>query len=164
MAELSEFKRNLRKVLSNADEVAAMGLDFWSLAPSLVPFAWFDVVANIPTGWQVCDGTNGTPAMDGYFVVGSSTVAGMVTSAVAVAINDHVFTQPDAHPQTTPASAASGLLQGNVALTGATTLPQAGHTHVTTIPAVSHANGAVDSHSVTQYVPPSVSFIWIMKV
>lgn len=143
MAELTEFKRNLRKVLSNADEVAAMGLDFWALAPSLVPFAWFDAVANIPTGWQVCDGTNGTPAMDGYFVVGSSTVAGTVTAAQITTITDHFPSNTSAADVTTTAGA------------GAVPVAHATHLH----------GSPQQAHTVSQdYVPPSVSFIWIMKV
>jgi len=34
---------------------------------------WFGTVGNIPAGWQVCDGTNGTPDLRDRFVVGAGT-------------------------------------------------------------------------------------------
>jgi hypothetical protein len=33
---------------------------------------WSGSLGLIPTGWQLCDGTNGTPDLRGYFVVGYS--------------------------------------------------------------------------------------------
>lgn len=33
---------------------------------------WFGTLATIPTGWQICDGTNGTPDLRGYFVKGAA--------------------------------------------------------------------------------------------
>jgi microcystin-dependent protein len=34
---------------------------------------WFGTVGNIPTGWAVCDGTNGTPDLRDRFVVGAGS-------------------------------------------------------------------------------------------
>lgn len=34
---------------------------------------WYGLLANIPTGWQICDGTNGTPDMRDRFPVGAGT-------------------------------------------------------------------------------------------
>jgi len=34
---------------------------------------WSGTVASIPTGWQLCDGTNGTPDLRGRFVMGVSS-------------------------------------------------------------------------------------------
>ena len=33
--------------------------------------AWYDSIANIPAGWQLCDGTNGTPDLRDRFIVGA---------------------------------------------------------------------------------------------
>ena len=35
--------------------------------------AWSGSVADIPIGWQLCDGTNGTPDLRGRFVLGTSS-------------------------------------------------------------------------------------------
>lgn len=40
------------------------------LPPGTNPQIYTGAVANIPAGWQLCDGTNGTPDMRGAFVVG----------------------------------------------------------------------------------------------
>lgn len=32
---------------------------------------WSGTLGNIPAGWQLCDGTNGTPNLEGRFVRGS---------------------------------------------------------------------------------------------
>lgn len=34
---------------------------------------WSGSIASIPTGWQLCDGTNGTPNLEDKFVVGAGS-------------------------------------------------------------------------------------------
>jgi hypothetical protein len=34
---------------------------------------WFNTYASIPTGWQYCDGTNGTPDLRNKFVIGAGS-------------------------------------------------------------------------------------------
>ena len=34
---------------------------------------WYGTIANIPTGWLLCDGTNGTPDLRDRFVVGAGS-------------------------------------------------------------------------------------------
>jgi hypothetical protein len=47
---------------------------------------WSGTQASIPVGWNLCDGTNGTPNMTGLFTMGASsdTNVGKVTGANAV--------------------------------------------------------------------------------
>lgn len=40
------------------------------LPPKTNPQIYTGLVANIPAGWQLCDGTNGTPNLKGMFLVG----------------------------------------------------------------------------------------------
>ena len=40
---------------------------------------WSGTVASIPTGWQLCDGTNGTPDLRDRFVVGARQDSGGVS-------------------------------------------------------------------------------------
>jgi microcystin-dependent protein len=44
---------------------------------------WSGTVANIPTSWALCNGSNGTPDLRGRFVVGASAGAGTGGYAVA---------------------------------------------------------------------------------
>lgn len=52
---------------------------------------WYGTAANIPTGWQICNGTNGTPNMSGAFPRGitSGTVGGTGgASSVTLAVGN----------------------------------------------------------------------------
>ena len=67
--------------------------------PAGVIVMWSGVVALIPLGWALCDGTNGTPDLRGRFILGATvagTTGGGATHAHA-AHADHAVTQPAAH-------------------------------------------------------------------
>ena len=36
--------------------------------------AWSGLLVDVPDGWQLCDGTNGTPDLRGRFIVGIGAV------------------------------------------------------------------------------------------
>lgn len=42
-----------------------------TVVPSGVIVMWSGVVADVPAGWLLCDGTNGTPDLRGRFIVGA---------------------------------------------------------------------------------------------
>ena len=44
--------------------------------PSGVIAMWSGTVANVPSGWNICDGTNSTPDLRERFIVGSATDSG----------------------------------------------------------------------------------------
>lgn len=105
------------------------------------------LAANIPRGWQLADGTNGTFDMRGYFILGSSLEDAGVTAAAVSAvladhatlnihsINSHVFTQPNSHA-VTPTTVA---VQSGSGTTVATTVSLSNN----------HSGGGVDGHSGT---------------
>lgn len=43
---------------------------------------WSGLIANIPTGWQLCDGTNGTPNLKNQFVIGAAQDDGGLPAAM----------------------------------------------------------------------------------
>jgi microcystin-dependent protein len=45
---------------------------------------WYGTAANVPAGWHVCDGTNGTPDMRGRFPVGAAYDATQTSAEYAV--------------------------------------------------------------------------------
>lgn len=51
--------------LSTGTEIPSGGIIMWSGS-----------VANVPQGWKLCDGTNGTPDLSGKFIIGSKTDSG----------------------------------------------------------------------------------------
>jgi len=52
-----------------SDEITS-SLD-WQSLPLGTILMWSGSIASIPTGWQLCDGTNGTPDLRDRFVVGA---------------------------------------------------------------------------------------------
>jgi len=82
---------------------------------------WSGSIATIPTGWLICDGTNGTPDLRSRFIVGAgSTYAVNATGGSADAI-------VVAHTHT----GTTGAMSAN-----------ASHSHGVTDPGHAHTNGA----------------------
>ena len=54
--------------------------------PSGTMILFYKEQSQIPEGWQVCDGTNGTPDMRGYFAMGANTDGQLTTSGGSNAI------------------------------------------------------------------------------
>ena len=44
--------------------------------------AWSGEVSNIPTGWALCDGANGTPNLGGRFILGAGEASGLTTRSI----------------------------------------------------------------------------------
>ena len=70
---------------------------------------WSGTVASIPTGWQLCDGTNGTPDLRDRFVVGArqdsggvsmTNVSGALTKAGGEAKHTLTIAEMPAHTHT----------------------------------------------------------------
>lgn len=90
---------------------------------------WAGLLANIPTGWALCDGTNGTPDLRDRFLVGAAAGQNPGTTGGA---NNH-----------TPAGTVSQPTFAGAALDT--------HSHGTgTLAASAHAGAAVGDHAVTQ--------------
>jgi hypothetical protein len=51
---------------------------------------WYGSSASVPTGWQVCDGTNGTPDLRDKFVVGAGSTYTLGASGGSAAVNKTV--------------------------------------------------------------------------
>jgi microcystin-dependent protein len=77
------------------------------LLPVGVIVMWSGSVANIPSGWALCDGTNGTPDLRGRFVVGAggSYAVGANGGAETVTLTT---AQIPAHGHSGSASSAGG--------------------------------------------------------
>lgn len=59
---------------------------------------WGGLLATIPAGWKLCDGSLGTPDLRGLFVKGAAAAANPgVTGGGAHTHATHVVTQPGAH-------------------------------------------------------------------
>ena len=95
---------------------------------------WSGSVASIPTHWQICDGTNGTPDLRDKFVMGAgSTYAVNATGGAATASLAHTHTNPttsagSSHTHTNPVTGDQNL--DHTHAPGAITVnAEAAHTH-----------------------------------
>ena len=109
--------------------------------PSGIIAMWGGLVANIPSGWLLCDGNNGTPNLSDRFVKGTTGNPGGTGGS---ATHGHTTTQPDAHVALTH----SGATVGNHSFTQ----PSA-HTDHSALAHSAHAGSTVGNHTdVTNHV------------
>ncbi len=86
--------------------------------------SWVGSIVNIPSGWQLCDGTNGTPDLRNKFIPGSGDTYAVHATGGAVN-HDHDFTG-DGHTHSFGAGASiqSGMgihhITDNVPASGTT--------------------------------------------
>lgn len=66
---------------------------------------WGGLVSNIPAGWLLCNGTNGTPDLRDRFIKGATAEAGATGGAAS---HGHTTTQPADHAALTHAGATVG--------------------------------------------------------
>lgn len=177
---LSEFKDLLRKVLNQPGQLEAIAAG--GIVPTGGIIMWSG--ATVPTGWYLCDGTNGTPNLADKFILAGAlgavgttaaqrdTVIGNHSNHTVTQPSNHTVTQPSQHAaNTTGASTNANIQEGPT--TPASVVAAANHTHST--PALSHTGTAVDAHSgtavdahsahsiTTQYYPPYYTLAFIMK-
>lgn len=77
---------------------------------------WSKAIASIPAGWQLCDGTNGTPDLRDRFVVGAGSIYAVDETGGGL-VHDHGFTG-DGHTHDLPGGAglAAGAVLSNTTL------------------------------------------------
>jgi hypothetical protein len=109
---------------------------------------WSGTIANIPTGWAFCNGTNGTPDLRDMFILGAGNsyavddTGGAITHTHADH-NPHVVTGPDDHP----AGNTTEYVGGPLISAGGTTVIQAHWAHKHAYAAIPHAGANLDTHS-----------------
>lgn len=87
---------------------------------------WYGVISNIPTGWSLCNGSNGTPDLRDRFVVGAGST--YTTASTGGSASSSL----PAHTHTTPSHSHS--------LSGTGTTNSAGnHTHTVSDPGHAHS-------------------------
>lgn len=141
-----------------------------SLIPTGTIIMWHGTAATIPDGWQKCDGTNGTPDLQGKFVYGASASSDVDATGGATS---HSHTLADVatnavshtHHASGNVSAASGGFNGTVG--NAVTVASASHTH--SYGFTSGANTGSHDHSTpdtgnASILPPYSQLYYIMKL
>jgi microcystin-dependent protein len=101
-----------------------------AVLPTGIIVMWNSTAASIPAGWQLCNGSNGTPDLRGQFVVGAG---GSYTPGDSGGANSVTLT-------------ANAMPIHTHELTGSLTTGSAGsHTHTSTVTDPGHAHSVVDT-------------------
>jgi hypothetical protein len=155
------------------------------LLPIGVILLWSGSIATIPPGWQLCDGTNGTPNLRDRFIVGAGTTYAVGATGGAAQINiAHTHTDgtyatdsQGAHTHTadgtlaTDVPSATTTVDNDLALS---TVAVASSTHTHDVTGNTSSNGA-HTHDVTgasgsslsstqSILNPYYSLAYIMRV
>lgn len=130
---------------------------------------WSSGSATIPAGWNVCDGTNGTPDLRGYFVFGASSdgevnvVSGCAThahsSGATGAVSGH------SHGVNGSTGNASSTVARGGAVGGFSKSNQ--HSHgfgLTTGTSSGHSHSSIGASGNTAISPPYYKLFYIMKI
>lgn len=127
---------------------------------------FYDAIANRPTGWEICDGTNGTPDLRSKFVYAASA-DGEVGATGGATTHSHTNSPTnDSSGHTHPVS--SGLGWGGGTTTGGTgsgiSVANAhGHSGSTTSDSGGVHSHTINSTSTDGNLPPYVKIYYIMR-
>ena len=139
--------------------------------PSGVIVMWHGLIANIPAGWALCDGTNGTPDLRSKFVKGAPAgqEAGGTGGSATHTHDDHPAlshsgTAVADHPATATSQADVGSTKSG---TTTSTITLKAHTHNT--PVLTHSVTQPNDHPAQSHAPASnepeyYHILFIMKV
>ena len=115
---------------------------------------WSGLKANIPSGWNLCDGTLGTPDLRDKFILSVNTDEPGSTGGTDTYSHSGATVQD--HPATATSQADAGAIaKGSTA----NTLTQITHKHNT--PILTHTVGQANDH--TNVRPPYFKLAFIMK-
>lgn len=136
------------------------------IVPTGVIVMWSGSIASIPTGWLICDGTNGTPDLRNRFIVGAGStysVAGTGGSADAIVVSHtHTATVTDpGHFHAVPESTQL-LNSGNGFATGVTATARTVNSASKTT-GITVANSTEGSSGTNANLPPYYALAYIMK-
>ena len=153
---------------TNTTQIATTAFVLANGVPSGMIALWSGSVASVPSGWYLCNGSNGTPDLRDRFVVGAgSTYAVAATGGSANAIvvsHTHTATVTDSgHTHTVAVSTSytgadnpSGDTRQLQVAGGATTTASA-------VTGISVANSTTGSSGTNANLPPYYALAYIMK-
>lgn len=127
VSQADDHLRLIKAVLKNtfpnlSSPVTATASQLNAPVPSGFIGMWSGSIASIPSGWYLCDGTNGTPNLRDRFIVGAgdSYAVGAIGGAASVTLTE---SQIPSHNHTITATSASA----------------GGHTHTINDPGHTHS-------------------------
>jgi hypothetical protein len=127
-----------------------------SVFPRGMIMMWNSTAATIPTGFQLCNGTNGTPDLRGQFIVGSTgDTTGAYFTGNSGGVTGVALSVNNLPTHTHDLSSSNTATAGGHSHTATTTATDAGHTHTVTDGGHSHTmpfNRTSKSNNSTPYM------------
>lgn len=159
VSQADDHLRMLKLVLQNTfpnldSQVTATPKQLNNPVPQGAVIMWSGAVTAIPTGYALCDGTQGTPDLRGKFVIGAggtyavSAIGGSATSGFGGA-HTHTENQSMANLQSSSLAVAAGVGASVVS-----SVVAQGHTHTI---------NQVGDHT-HSCLPPYLALAYIMKL
>jgi hypothetical protein len=152
----------------NSTKVATTAYVAAAVIPSGVIVIWSGSAAAIPSGWYLCNGSNGTPNLRDRFVVGAGTtyaVAATGGSADAITVS-HTHTVSDsghAHDLQKLGSAQAGSDNGGAPISASTGYSTARNLSATSSAATGISIQSTGSSGTNANLPPYYALCYIMK-
>lgn len=114
-----------------------------NLFPPGIIMMWNSTVASIPVGWQLCNGSNGTPDLRGQFIIGAGSgyTPGQTGGALGTSFTLNTSNLPSHSHSYSGTVAVSGFTS-----TGTASISDPGHSHTT------HFNRTSKSNNSTPYM------------
>lgn len=140
----------VQKILGKIDEVSSK-IDFTPIGAILM---WAG--SEVPTGWVLCDGQNGTPDLRGKFILGSDnshaigSTGGNANGSITLSVDNL-----PAHTHTTSGVSITESTDGGSLFSGGENTISAGGSGVT---------GSTGSGNAIDIMPPYYALAYIMKV
>lgn len=136
--------------------------------PTGIITIWNDVVETIPSGWQICDGTNDTPDLRSKFVYGALNDAEVNATGGALT-HSHTsigLASGGAHSHSISGTTGGASSTAGIAVSSGGSSVTSSHTHTfsgstSTLGEHSHTVGDADAAS---SIPAYVMLFYIMKL
>jgi hypothetical protein len=159
VSQADDHLRMIKSVLVNTfpnldSPVTATPTQLNNPVPQGAIILWSGSVTNVPAGYGLCDGTQGTPDLRGQFVIGAggtyapNAIGGSATTGFG---GTHTHTENTAQASLTVSNLAVAAGSGATVVSGVTTN---GHTHTI---------NQVGDHTHT-CLPPYLALAYIMKL
>jgi hypothetical protein len=142
-----------------------------SLMPIGSIMIWYGTQANIPTGWQLADGTNGTPDLRGKFILGIAAAEGDgdINGTGGAIQHNHsgggVVTS-DSHGHADSSLANTYGAVTNVKAGSGTTVSASNHYHwiSPSISGGSHTHSSGGATSTETQLPPYKKYYYVARI
>ena len=161
----------LQQIINNTTNIYERVLVLQSLAGGITPVGaillWSGNASTIPDGFQLADGTNGTPDLCGKFVMGISDTEDDDDLNGTGGDTQHTHTMgtiqtTGAHTHSVYMGSSDGLYYG---ASGAVSVSHSGHFHgwsATTSSTGNHTH--TGTYQASDHLPPYTKYYWIARI